>query len=111
MHFIVVFHVKSFTRLCALEETACISLYSRRDKFFESFIKVLCYSLPAYLSLKVTVVPCRIFAQKLLFFHKFCVFTFYQTSKSRKFMLKIRICDSCIAIVNTIAALHNRLYI
>lgn len=26
MHFIVVFRVKSFMRLCALEETACVSL-------------------------------------------------------------------------------------
>lgn len=64
MHFIVVFHVKSFTRLCALEETACISLYFCRDKFFESFIKVLYYSLPVYLSIKETVVSCRIITRE-----------------------------------------------
>lgn len=52
MRFIVVFRVKPFTRLYALEETACSSLYSRRDKFFESFIKVLRYSLLVYLSVK-----------------------------------------------------------
>lgn len=40
MHFIVVFRVKPFTRLCAPEEAACVSLPSCDNKFFESLIKI-----------------------------------------------------------------------
>lgn len=105
MHFIVVFHVKPFTRLYALEETASSSLYSRRDKFFKSFIKVLRYSLLVYLSIKGR----RSISVELIFENIKCiillpfrVFKFCQTSESKsEFMLKITICDSCIIIANT----------